>query len=74
VPGRKRIDPLSVPLGNGFNLAKHLEEIQSQYLQRAMEEAGNVKTRAAELLGYDHYQTLDAQLKRLKVRPNVPRK
>ena len=74
VPGRKRIDPLSVPLGNGFNLVKHLEEIQSQYLQRAMEEAGNVKTRAAELLGYDHYQTLDAQLKRLKVRPNVPRK
>src|SRR5208283_611860 len=74
VPGPKRIDPVSHPLGNGFNLVKHLEEIQSQFLQRAMEEAGNVKTRAAQLLGYDHYQTLDAQLKRLKVRSNVPRR
>ena len=63
VPGSKRTDPLSVPLGNGFDLVKHLEEIQTQYLIRAMEEAGNVKTRAAELLGCDHYQTLDAQLK-----------
>jgi DNA-binding NtrC family response regulator len=67
-PGRSRIDPLSLPLGNGFNLVKHLEEIQVHYLQRAMEESGRVKTRAAELLGYDHYQTLDAQLKRLGVR------
>jgi DNA-binding NtrC family response regulator len=67
-PGRNRLDPLSRPLGDGFNLIKHLEEIQIHYLQRAMEDAGGMKTRAAELLGYPHYQTLDAQLKRLKVR------
>ena len=32
-----------------------------------MEEAGGVKSKAADLLGYDNYQTLDAQLKRLNV-------
>ena len=34
---------------------------------RAMREAGNVKTKAAQLLGYKSYQTLAAQLERLKV-------
>jgi DNA-binding NtrC family response regulator len=67
VPGMKRVDALSAPLGNGFDLTEHLEEIQRHYLQRAMEESGGVKTKASELLGYDHYQTLDAQLKRLQV-------
>ena len=33
-----------------------------------MEEAGGVKTKAAELLGIANYQTLDAQLKRLGVK------
>ena len=37
------------------------------FLVRAMREAGGVKTRAAELLGYKNYQTLAAQLERLKV-------
>jgi len=32
-----------------------------------MEEAGGVKARAAELLGYRNYQTLAAQLERLEV-------
>ena len=45
-----------------------LQEIQRHYLRRAMEEAGRVKTRAAELLGIANYQTLDAQLKRLGVK------
>ncbi len=72
VPGPKRIDPMSHPLGNGFRLVKHLEDIQRHYLLRAMEEAGGVKTRAAELIGYPNYQTLDAQLKRLNVRLKLP--
>lgn len=55
-------------LGNGFCLTSVLEEIQRKYLQRAMEEAEGVKTKAAELLGMSSYQTLDAQLKRLKVK------
>ncbi len=55
------------PLGDGFDLEKHLEKIQSQYLLRAMEAARGVKTRAARLLGLASYQALDAQLKRLQV-------
>jgi DNA-binding NtrC family response regulator len=55
------------PLGDGFNLLRHLESIQAQYLQRAMLEAHGVKTKAAQLLGIANYQTLDAQLKRLKI-------
>jgi len=59
-------------LGNGFCLNSVMEEIQRKYLQRAMEEADGVKTKAAELLGMSSYQTLDAQLKRLKVKVPKP--
>jgi len=64
---RAQDDPLGLPLGDGFCLAKHLEAIQCHYLQRALREAGGVKSRAARLLGMKNYQTLDAQLKRLRV-------
>ena len=63
-----QIDPLDHPLGDGFGMENHLQDIQRHYLRRAMEEAGGVKTRAAELLGIANYQTLDAQLKRLGVK------
>ncbi len=55
-------------LGNGFCLQKLMEDVNRRYLERAMTEAEGVKTRAAELLGMSSYQTLDAQLKRLKVK------
>jgi transcriptional regulator with PAS, ATPase and Fis domain len=67
VPGKAVVDLLEHPLGDGFSLAKHLETIQRHYLERAMHEAGGVKKRAAELLGYDNYQTLASQLDRLGV-------
>ncbi len=67
VPGKPIVDPLEQPLGEGFSLTDYLEEIQRHYLVRAMKEAGGVKTRAAKLLGYENYQTLAAQLERLKV-------
>ena len=60
-------DPLELPLGDGFNLEKHLEAIHRHYLQRAMHETNGVKSKAARLLGMKNYQTLDAQLKRLGV-------
>jgi DNA-binding NtrC family response regulator len=68
VPGQPAADLLEVPLGDGFSLEQHLEEIQRHYLQRAMQEAGGVKRRAAGLLGYRNYQTLAAQLERLGIR------
>ena len=67
VPGKPAVDPLEQPLGDGFSLVDFLEEIQRHYLVRAMKEAGGVKTRAAQLLGYKNYQTLAAQLERLKI-------
>ena len=70
ISGQPQIDPLDQLLGDGFCLESHLQDIQRHYLRRAMEEAGGVKTRAAELLGIPNYQTLDAQLKRLDVKWN----
>ena len=42
-------------------------ETQAKLRCGAMEEAKGVKAEAARLLGIKHYQTLDAQLKRLKI-------
>lgn len=69
VPGAaSRTDPMEFPLGDDFDLTKHLESIQRHYLQRAMNEARGVKADAARLLGIKNYQTLDGQLRRLGVR------
>ena len=67
VPGTQAVDLRELPLDDGFSLEKHLEEIQRHYLRRALEEAGGVKRRAAELLGYRNCQTLAAQLERLGI-------
>lgn len=72
VPGKPTVDLMEQPLGEGFILTDFLEEIQRHYLLRGMKESGGVKTKAAELLGYKNYQTLAAQLERLKV--EVPNK
>ncbi|MBA4191128.1 MAG: hypothetical protein C0467_24355 [Planctomycetaceae bacterium] len=69
--GASASDVLALPLGGGFSLAKHLEEIQRHYLRRALVEAGGVQRRAATLLGYGNYQTLAAQLDRLGVDKTV---
>ena len=67
VPGKPTVELMEQPLGEGFVLTDFLEEIHRHYLIRAMKEAAGVKTKAAELLGYKNYQTLSAQLDRLKV-------
>jgi len=67
VPGKPTAELMEQPLGEGFVLTDFLEEIHRHYLIRGMKEAAGVKTKAAELLGYKNYQTLSAQLDRLKV-------
>jgi transcriptional regulator with PAS, ATPase and Fis domain len=67
-PAETHQDILSLPLGDGFSLEGLLKDVQRQYLLRGMDEAGGVKAKAAKLLGYSNYQTLDAQLNRLNVR------
>jgi two-component system response regulator PilR (NtrC family) len=39
------------PLTDGFDLERHVEQIERVYLARALEQAGGAKTRAAALLG-----------------------
>lgn len=65
--GRDHLSSADLPLGDGFSLTKHLEDVQRRFLARAMQEADGKKTVAAKLLGYPNYQTLAAQLERLSV-------
>ena len=52
-------DILNRPLGDGFSLPDLLSDVTKQYLQRALEEAGRNKTKAAKLIGLPNYQTFD---------------
>ena len=51
------LEVLNRTLGDGFSLPNLLAEIARHYLARALEEASNNKTRAAELVGLASYQT-----------------
>lgn len=55
---------LERPLGNGFHLRSLLDDVAGHYLDRAMTESHGGKAKAAALLGFDNYQTLNNWLKR----------
>ena len=57
-PGDRKRDVWDRPLGGGFSIEALLAEIKLHYLNRAMEEAGGIKTKAAGLLGLRSHQTL----------------
>lgn len=59
--------PSDVELGDQFDVEAYLDEIRRSLILKAMDQAGGVKKRAAELLGLKHYQTLDAQRKKLGI-------
>ncbi len=42
--------------GNGFNLERHLQDIERSHLERALERVGGVQTRAADTLGLSFRQ------------------
>ncbi|HUP76982.1 MAG TPA: sigma 54-interacting transcriptional regulator, partial [Pirellula sp.] len=58
---------LERPLGDGFDLEKHLDVFRKQYLSRAWKESNGIKVKAAELLGLKSHQTLTNQMTRLGV-------
>ena len=60
-------NPLDAPLSEGFSIDRQLEEIQRQFIIKALTQAGGVKSRARKLLGVASDQTFAAQLKRLKI-------
>ena len=49
-----------------FNLEDVLDRIAWAYIKRARRESGDKITKAAKLLGYDHYQVLSRKEKKLK--------
>ena len=48
--------PGGPPTGPGFNLERHLQDIERSHLERALERAGGVQTRAADALGLSFRQ------------------
>lgn len=58
---------LNRPLGKGLDIQQLLGDVARHYLQRAMDESGGNKTRAAELIGLPSYQTLTNWLTRYKL-------
>lgn len=58
---------MDLPIGDGFVLDDLLADIQRHYIARAMDEAEGVKVKAAKLLGFRHYQTLDQRMRRYGV-------
>ena len=62
-PGDAKRDVWDRPLGDGFSIDALLAEIDCHYLNRAMEEAGGNKSKAAKLLGLRSHQTLSNRLK-----------
>lgn len=58
-------DVMGRSLGEGFIVDKLLDEVESYYLQRALDAAQGVKTKAAKLLGLASHQTLTKRLLRL---------
>jgi DNA-binding NtrC family response regulator len=64
-----RPDVLGRPLGGGFKLQDVLNDVARHYLARAIDEARGSKTKAAELVGLNSYQTLTNWLDRYEVRP-----
>ncbi len=55
---------LNRSLGEGFDINELLSEVALHYIDRALEEAGGSKLKAAELLGFKNYQTLSNWMKR----------
>lgn len=55
---------LNRPIGDGFKISELLDEVALHYLDRALDEAGSSKLKAAELLGFKNYQTLSNWMKR----------
>lgn len=60
----REVDLLAHPLGDGFSLEELLSSVARSYLERAFLEAGEIKTRAAKLLGLRNHQNFTSWVKR----------
>jgi len=55
-PATSRPGEPTVETGDGFSLERHLQDIERSHLERALERAGGIQTRAAEVLGLSFRQ------------------
>ena len=60
-------DILQKPLGGDFKLQEIIGVISSDYIRKALSETGGNKSKAASLLGFKNYQTLDNWAKKYGV-------
>ena len=65
IPQKKESDILSLPLGGDFNLNDVLDEVRHHYIEKAMQESGGNKSKAAKLLGLRSAPALEVQRRRL---------
>ncbi|WP_412481115.1 sigma-54 interaction domain-containing protein [Azonexus sp. IMCC34839] len=49
---------LDRPIGHGFELQALLDEVSKHYISKALEASSGKKKQAADMLGFDNYQTL----------------
>jgi len=57
-------DFMQRPIGNGFDIQSLIDEVACRYIERALAQTGNNKTRAAGLLGLKNHQTLSNWMKK----------
>jgi DNA-binding NtrC family response regulator len=69
VPRTVQSHPLLPPLGEGFSLEKVLASVEKSYLDEAMKQAGNNKTKAARFLDLGSHQVLTNRLQRHAEQP-----
>jgi len=65
--GKKDEKNLNRPLDNEFSLPDILAEVARHYLNRALEESGQNKTKAAKLVGLPNYQTFNNWLEKYRL-------
>lgn len=51
----------------GFDLQTLLDDVSRHYFRRALEQCGNRKKRAADMLGFTHYQTFGKRAEKLGI-------
>lgn len=51
-------------ISQGIDINDIIKEVSVHYIERALAEAGNSETKAAELLGFNSYQTLNNWMKK----------
>ena len=63
-PQPKEQQILGRDVTQGIDINEIIKEVSVHYIERALAESGNSKTKAAELLGFNSYQTLNNWMKK----------